>query len=92
MDHCLSIVGGAARTGLDDLFAIGPPEVLFPALKKFCLEESCSLKLERSKTEVFTWSDKLPDNIPEGLTVAGSIVDQTFLPGFMCYGIPIGTK
>ena len=94
LDHSLSIVGGAARAGMDDLFAIGPPEVVFPALEKFWLdiEESCSLKLERSKTEVFTWSDKLPDNTPEGLTVAGSIVDQIFLPGFMCYGIPIGTK
>ena len=49
------------------------------------------LQLERTKTEVFTWNDKLPENTPAGLTVAGCWVDERFLPGFMCYGIPIGT-
>ena len=93
LDHVLSLTGGAARAGMDDLFAVGPAEVVFPALEKFWkqIEEKCLLKLERSKTEVLTWSDKLPSCTPQGLTVAGCTVNDSFLPGFMCYGIPIGT-
>ena len=94
LDRIISVTGGAARAGMDDLFVVGPATVVFPALEKFWqeIEDVCLLKLERSKTEVFNWSDKLPDFTPPGLTVAGSMVEGQFLPGFMCYGIPIGTS
>ena len=72
---------------------MGPAEIVFPALEEFWheVEVECLLKLERSKTEVFTWSDRLPESTPPGLALAGSTVGGQFLPGFMCYGIPIGT-
>ena len=61
---------------MDDLFVVGPAETVFPALEEFWkeIEEVCLLKLERSKTEVFTGSDRLPENTPAGLTVAGCMV------------------
>ena len=93
LDRIVSMVGGAARAGMDDLFVVGPAETVFPALEKFWkeIEEVCLLKLERSKTEVFTGTDTLPENTPAGLTVAGCMVNDQFLPGYMCYGIPIGS-
>ena len=79
---------------MDDLFVVGPAEVVFPALEKFWqnIEVTCLLQLERSKTEVFNWSCRLPESSPVGLKVAGSEVNGQFLPGFICYGIPIGTQ
>ena len=54
------------------------------------IENTCSLQLERSKTEVFTWSGTLPANTPKGLGRAGVLVNDEFLPGFVIYGIPVG--
>ena len=92
LDREIAVAGGAAKAGMDDLFVAGPAEAVFPALERFWqeVEETCLLKLERSKTEVFTWSEQLPESTPAGLTVAGNRVNGQFLPGFMCYGIPIG--
>ena len=74
LDREVSLVGGAARAGMDDLFVVGPAEVVFPALEKFWqnIEVTCLLQLERSKTEVFNWSCRLPESSPVGLKVAGS--------------------
>ena len=93
LDKVLAEVRGAAKLGMDDLFAIGPHEVLFPAFERFFQEvkQTCLLQLERNKTQVFTWSGDLPDNTPMGFPRAGIMVDQEFCPGFLCYGIPIGT-
>ena len=93
LDAELSAVGGAAKAGMDDLFAIGPPEVVFPALERFCqdIKDKCLLQLERSKTEVFTWDGILPAATPEGFKKAGITVGDQFLPGFLCYGIPVGS-
>ena len=38
LDAELARAGGAARAGMDDLYALGPPEILFPALEKFWRE------------------------------------------------------
>ena len=94
LDRIVSVVGGAARAGCDDLCVAGPPEVVFPAVEQFWadIEATCCLHLERSKTEVFTWSGVLPPNTPEGLARAGSMIDQEFLPGFIIYGIPVGDR
>ena len=93
LDAELSAVGGAAKAGMDDLFAIGPPEVVFPALERFCqdIKDKCLLQLERSKTEVFTWAGVLPAATPEGYKNAGINVGDQFMPGFLCYGIPVGS-
>jgi hypothetical protein len=51
----------------------------------------CLLQLERTKTEVFSWTGIPPASTPEGFKNAGITKDGEFLPGFLCYGIPIGT-
>ena len=92
LDSVVSAVGGSARAGCDDLCVAGPPEVVFPAIEQFWadIEATCCLHLEKSKTEVFTWSGELPPSTPEGLARAGTIVDEDFVPGFVLYGIPVG--
>ena len=52
LDRVLAEAGGAAPLGMDDLFAIGPPDVVFLALERFIqdIQETCLLQLERSKT------------------------------------------
>ena len=92
MGTTFSAEGGAARAGCDDLTACGPPEVVFPAIEEFwrVIERECGLRLERSKTEVYTWSGMLPPNTPDGLARSGTMVGEEFLPGFLLYGIPVG--
>ena len=77
---------------MDDLYAVAPPEVLFPAIERFWrdVEEQCQLVLERSKTEVFSWQEL--QELPMGLTRAGTMVGDHFEPGFLLYGIPVGSK
>ena len=93
LDAELARARGAARAGMDDLYALGPPEILFPALEKFWreVEQECQLTLERSKTEVFSWQE-LEQELPMDLTRAGTVVDGEFQPGFICYGIPVGSR
>ena len=37
-------------------------------------------------------SEKLPNNTPDGLVQAGIRVDGSWEPGFICYGVPIGSE
>ena len=92
LDAKMVAVGGAARAGMDDLYVCGPPEVVYPAIEVFWAEvkEVCQLQLERSKTEIFSWGE-LPAGTPPGLARAGTLLDGTFQPGFILYGIPVGT-
>ena len=73
---------------------MGPPEVVFPALEKFAkdVEEKCLLVWEKTKTEVFSWDGVLPPSTTPGLARAGSLVNGQFEPGFVCYGVPVGTE
>ena len=75
-----------------DLVVFGPPEVVFPAIEQFWLDidQTCCLQLERSKTEVYTFTGVLPAGTPAGLTRAGTVVGGEFLSGFVLYGIPVG--
>ena len=44
--------GGMTRAGVDDCYAIGPPDVVLPAVMRFerDLREWCELRLQRGKT------------------------------------------
>ena len=89
----LDAVGGMARFVMDDGYIVGPSEVIFPALEKFAVDirQTCQLVLERSKTEVFTWNGVLPAEAPEEMKMAGCLVNNSFHPGFLCYGVPVGS-
>ena len=67
--------------------------MLFSALERFWaeVEQVCQLTLERSKTEVFSW-EELEQELPMDLTRAGTMVYGVFQAGFICYGIPVGTR
>ena len=93
LDASLAAVGGMARFGNDDGYLVGPSNVVFPALKKFAdqVEENCLLRLQVTKTEVFSWSGLIPSEAPQDIARAGAIVGGLFCPGFICYGIPVGS-
>ena len=92
LDNTLTAVGGMARFGNDDGYAIGPKEVLFPAIAKFAEEirEKHLLELQVRKTEVFSWTGVLPPEAPPGVKLAGVTSDNTFYLGMVVYGIPVG--
>ena len=93
LDATLRAVGGLARFGMDDGYCWGPPSVLFPALARFKedIKEHCSLELEVSKSECFTWSGQLPAEAPSDLTLAGAMVEGRWETGWVVYGCPVGT-
>ena len=91
LDSDLSEVGGGARGGQDDIFAIGPAHVVFEAVDRFAIRlwRRCGLQLQRDKTEVFSWGDLPPETPPE-MKRGGGIVGGVFRPGILIYGIPFG--
>ena len=93
LNQTLVEYGGMAKFGMDDGYAVGPPEIIFTALERFALnvEQQCLLVWEKTKTEVFSWSGILPEGCTDGLTRAGLEIDGIFEPGFLCYGVPVGT-
>ena len=82
-----------AKAGADDINAIGPPHIVFPAVEAFGREvrERCLLHWERTKTEVFTWQGDLPPGAPDGVSLAGENINGVFEHGFLMYGAPIGS-
>ena len=42
--------------------------------------------------EVFTWSGEPPTQAPRDMARAGIMVGNVWYPGFLCYGIPVGTR
>ena len=93
MDERCKAAGGMAKFGLDDGYAVGPLEVVLDAVRRFAdeVKEQCLLQLEWSKTELFSWDGVLPAGCPEGITLAGEESPGGFRPGFLCYGVPVGT-
>ena len=93
LDDRLKRDGGMAKAGADDLYAVGRPEVVFPALEEFWEEvrTKTGLSLQRAKTEAFAWPGVELPGMPEGLSRAGETINQTFEDGFILYGVPIGT-
>ena len=94
LNAILSAHGGMARFGNDDGYLIGPADVVFHALDQFAakVREKCLLHLQVSKTEVFTWSGILPPQAPQDMKRAGVQIGNVWQPGFLCYGIPVGTR
>ena len=92
LDSSLSAVGGMARFGNDDGYAIGPAEILFPAISKFAedIKDRHLLQLQVTKTEIFSWTGQLPPEAPPDMKVAGIKVRDRFYPGMVVYGIPVG--
>jgi hypothetical protein len=86
--------GGIGVFGMDDGYVVGPGDVVFPAVERFerSLLEQCGLVLQRAKTEVFSWDGVLPRDTPAEMVLAGREVEGQFMPGFLCYGVPVGSN
>ena len=86
-------VGGIGLFGMDDGYVAGPAEAVLAAVRRFetGLLERCGLVLQRAKTEVFSWDGVMPREFPPEMVLAGKEVDGEFLPGFICYGVPVGS-
>ena len=93
LDAIIVAAGGKSLFGNDDGYIIGPGSVVFPALEKFAQQilENCLLRLQVSKTEVFSWEENLPEQAPQGMRRAGEVVDGEWEHGFMCYGMAVGS-
>ena len=94
LDRSLADAGGFARAGWDDIYALGPPDVVFPSLDVFWQEvgEHCGLERQRAKCKVYSSSATRPATMPEDLLLAGDRIDGVFEPGFLCYGAMIGSE
>ena len=81
------------RAGWDDLFPVGPPEVLFPAVERFWKQvaEECGLEPQLSKSEIYSSTGTRHPAMPEDVPLAGKMVDGVFAPGFLLYGVPVGS-
>ena len=92
-DQALQRCGGMVRCGWDDGYFLGPKEEVFQALNLFSSEvqRSSGLVLQVTKSEVYTSTGVMPSEAPAGFVKAGETVEEVFQPGFLCYGVPIGT-
>jgi len=79
---------------MDDGNAVGPSDIMFPAIKTFAnnVEQNCLLVWEKTISEVFSYNGLLPNNAKAGLTRAGAYVNGVFEPEFLCYGIKVGAN
>ena len=86
--------GGSAIGGADDIYAVGPAEVVLAAMASFKVEvlERCCLRLQLDKSSLFSWDGDLPEGTPADIQLAGEMVEGRFLRGFLCYGCPVGEE
>ena len=85
--------GGACRAGADDIFALGPAEVVLAAVENLEREikARCSLTLQWSKSKMYCREGNVPETAPAGLVLAGEQVGEEFLRGLMVFGVPVGS-
>ena len=75
------------------MLAVSPAEIVLLAIQKFAaeVEQRCLLRLQWSKSKVYTREGGLPVDTPAGLSLAEEQVEDQFLWGIMCYGVPVGS-
>ena len=93
LDQKLAESGGKAVFGNDDGYALGPAEIVFDAVARFqnYVKRNHGLTLQILKTKVYHCSGLAPAQTPVGMKNAGVMVGQQWLPGFVCYGVAIGS-
>ena len=92
-DNRLRKFGGMVRAGWDDAYFVGPKTEVFNALEEFKTEvnNKSGLVLQVTKSEVYSATGEMPPEAPDGFVNAGTVVQGQFQPGFLCYGVPVGT-
>ena len=93
LDEMVSRSGGMALFGNDDGYVVAPLQEAKEAISTFKrgLRDRCGLHLQEEKTEIFS---RRALNVEElgGMKRAGKDLEEGFAPGFVCYGIPVGSK
>ena len=82
------------RAGADDVYVVGPLEVVVPKVLEMAakLKDGAGLELELSKTLVLTLDGvEHPAAAAVGLPQAGKEVGGVFESGFVCHGVPVGS-
>ena len=94
LDQACRAGGGLAVAGADDTYAIGPPEVVLPAVQRYSEDiwARANLQLQWTKTKMYSLTADLPDFTPPGITLAGEDVDGVFERGVIVYGVPVGSS
>ena len=77
LDQACRAGGGLAVAGADDTYAIGPPEVVLPAVQRYSEDiwARANHRLQWTKTIMFSLTADLPDYAPAGVTLAREEVD-----------------
>ena len=93
LDRACRHGGGQSISGHDDIFALGPADVVIPAVQRFAraIFDRCHLQLQWDKPSIFSWNGELPAGNPAGVKVAGEVMDGSFECGIDCYGVPVGS-
>ena len=93
LEASLKAAGGMVRAGWDDLYPVGPPEVVFPAMERFwgLVGLHCGLEPQQTKTEIYSSTGIRHPAMPADIPLAGAMVDGVFAPGFLLYGVPVGS-
>ena len=88
-----AVGGGRAIAGNDDLYAMGPASIVFPAVETFskACRDKYGLTPQYAKTKVYHKSGIFPPQAPMEMKNAGETVGDMWQPGFMCYGVAVGT-
>ena len=84
LDRDLAAAGGKVVFGNDDGYAIGPPEVVFPAIDKFASEvkEKHGLTLQVNKTKIYHRLGIIPQNASLDMSRAGELINENWCPSF----------
>ena len=72
---------------------MGPAEIVFPAVEKFKsdIKAKHGLTLQIKKSKIFHRSGLIPPNAPPDMLRAGEFINGVWCPGFVCYGVAIGS-
>ena len=65
LDKDVSVDGGSAKAGQDDVYVCGHSHLVFSAIERFStnIKQRCGLNLQREKCKVLAYND-LPANTP----------------------------
>ena len=93
LDELVKTSGGASLFGNDDGYVVAPLEVAKDGIRRFKhgLRDRCGLQLQEEKTELYSRRE-LSEVELGGMKRAGVALEGGFAPGFLCYGIPIGSR
>ena len=75
LDAVIVAAGGKSLFGNDDGYLMGPGSVVLTALEKFAQQilENCLLRLEVSKTKVFSWEESLLEQAPPEMKITSCL-------------------